>query len=440
MDSEEEAMLRAMELKSIDDLFADIPASVRTGGLEIPKGMDEQDVVRHVTALLRKDRSAESMPTFLGAGLYDHFVPASVRAIASRAEFYTAYTPYQAELSQGILQTLWEYQSFICELTGMDAANTSMYDGSTALGEAALMAHRITGKREIVVPRALHWEKADVLRSYTVGPGLKIVQVDYDSETGTLDLDDLRMAVGEDTAAVYVENPNFFGRFQEDLADIRAIAPSLLIVGANPLALAVTKAPGDFGADIVIGEGQPLGNAVNYGGPLVGIFACREEHVRKMPGRVIGLTRDVEGRRAFCMTLQTREQHIRRERAMSNICTNETLMAVVSAAYIAVLGPTGLRKVALENIRRAKQLAGRIDPLERFEAPVFPGAHFNEFVVKSDIPYVKVHRALLAAGVHGGLPLTAHFPELGEAALFATTEVHTEADYGRLLAALEGIH
>ena len=176
-------MLRAMELKSIDDLFADIPASVRTGGLEIPKGMDEQDVVRHVTALLRKDRSAESMPTFLGAGLYDHFVPASVRAIASRAEFYTAYTPYQAELSQGILQTLWEYQSFICELTGMDAANTSMYDGSTALGEAALMAHRITGKKQIVIPRAVHWEKRDVLRSYTVGPGLRIIEVGFDSET-----------------------------------------------------------------------------------------------------------------------------------------------------------------------------------------------------------------------------------------------------------------
>src|SRR3989454_4632364 len=358
MDSEEAAMLRAMGLKSIDALFADIPEAVRIKGLDLPRGMGEQDVVRHITSLLRKNRSADGMPTFLGAGLYDHFVPASVRAIASRAEFYTAYTPYQAELSQGILQTLWEYQSFICELTGMDAANTSMYDGSTALGEAALMAHRITGKREIVVPRALHWEKADVLRSYTVGPGLKIVPVDYDSETGTVDLDDLRLAVGEDTAAVYVENPNFFGRFEEDLEEIRSIAPSLLIVGANPLSLAVIKAPGDLGADIVIGEGQPLGNAVNFGGPLIGVFACKEEHVRKMPGRIIGLTKDAEGEQAFCMTLQTREQHIRRERAMSNICTNETLMAVTSAAYIAVLGPTGLRRGAPENLPRAETLRG----------------------------------------------------------------------------------
>jgi glycine dehydrogenase subunit 1 len=439
MDSEEDAMLRALGLKTIDDLFADIPASVRTRGLAIPKGMSEQDVVRHVTGILRQNRSGDSMPTFLGAGLYDHFVPASVRAIESRSEFYTAYTPYQPELSQGILQTLWEYQSFICELAGMDAANTSMYDGSSALGEAALMAHRITGKKEIVIPRALHWERRAVLESYGMGPGLRLREVPYDLETGTMDLIALKRAVGEDTAAVYAENPNFFGRFQEDLADIRSIAPSLLIVGANPLALAVTKAPGDLGADIVIGEGQPLGNAVNFGGPLIGIFACRQEHLRKMPGRVIGLTRDAEGRRAFCMTLQTREQHIRRERAMSNICTNETLMAVASAAYVAVLGANGLRELAIDNIRRARSLAERIDPLEGFEAPAFPGAHFNEFVVRSEHSWDRVHRALLAAGVHGGLPLGRHFPELGESALFATTEVHSEADYERLLDALETI-
>src|SRR3989442_12356291 len=193
MDSEDKAMLQAMGLKSIDELFADIPSSVRPRGLALRKGMEEQDVVRHVTSILRENQSAESMPTFLGAGLYDHFVPASVRAIASRSEFYTSYTPYQAEVSQGILQTLWEYQSFICELAGMDAANTSMYDGSTALGEAALMAHRITGKREIVVPRAMHWDRRAVLSSYAVGPGLKVIDVGYDADTGTLDLDDLRM-------------------------------------------------------------------------------------------------------------------------------------------------------------------------------------------------------------------------------------------------------
>ncbi len=432
-------MLRAMGLSSVEDLFADIPASVRTKGLDLPKGMSEQDVVRHVTAILRQNRSAETMPTFLGAGLYDHFVPASVRAIASRSEFYTSYTPYQPEVSQGMLQALWEYQSFICELTGMDAANTSMYDGSTALGEAALMAHRITGKRQFVIPRALHWDKKAVLRSYAKGASMEVLEVDYDPQDGTLDLAALHEAVGDDTAGVYVENPNFFGRFEEGLEDIRAVAPSLLIVGANPLALAVTTAPGDLGADIVIGEGQPLGNAVNFGGPLVGMFACRQEHLRKMPGRVIGITKDANGDRAFCMTLQTREQHIRRERAMSNICTNEALMSVVAAAYIAVLGPSGLRRVALDNIRRAKLLAERIDGLDRYMAPVFDGGHFNEFVVRSSFPWERAHAHLLASGLHGGLPLRERFPDLGEAALFATTEVHTEADYDRLVDALEAV-
>ncbi|OGS49946.1 MAG: glycine dehydrogenase (aminomethyl-transferring) [Euryarchaeota archaeon RBG_16_68_12] len=439
MASEDDEMLRALGLTSVEELFADIPASVRTQGLDLPQGMSEQDVMRHVTSILRHNRSAEAMPTFLGAGLYDHFVPASVRAIASRSEFYTAYTPYQAELSQGMLQSLWEYQSFICELTGMDAANTSMYDASTALGEAALMAHRITGKRQILIPTALHWDKKAVLRSYAAGPGLEIEEVVYDPETGTLDEDALRAAVGEDTAAVYVENPNFFGRFEEELEEIRSIAPSLLIVGANPIALAVTKAPGDLGADIVIGEGQALGNAMNFGGPLIGIFACRQEHLRKMPGRVIGITKDANGDRAFCMTLQTREQHIRRERAMSNICTNEALMSVAAAVHIAVLGASGLRRVALDNLRRAKRLADRIDGLDRYTAPVFDGGHFNEFVVRSTIPYASVHRTLLEKGVHGGLPLRTRFPELGEAALFATTEVHTEADYEHLLHALEAV-
>src|SRR5437870_5882506 len=209
MPSDEDEMLREMGLRSVDDLFADIPSAVRIPKLDIPDGLPEDRVVARVTSMLAANRTVVDMPAFLGGGLYDHFVPASVRAVVSRSEFYTSYTPYQPEISQGLLQALWEYQSLICELTGMDAANTSMYDGSTALGEAALMAHRITGKREIVVPRALHWEKADVLRSYTVGPGLKLVQVDYVPQTGTLDLDDLRMAVGEDTAAEYVEHPDF---------------------------------------------------------------------------------------------------------------------------------------------------------------------------------------------------------------------------------------
>ncbi len=439
MSFEEEEMLRALGLAGVGELFADIPVGVRVDGLPLPRGLSEQEVIAKVTSILRKNRVGEEFPTFLGAGLYDHFVPASVRAIGSRSEFYTSYTPYQAELSQGILQALFEYQSMICELTGMDGANTSMYDGSTALGEAALMATRVTGKREIVIPRAIHWERRQVLENYARGPGLRIREVPFDPETGKLDLTELKAAVGSDTAAVYIENPNFFGVLDDHVDEIRRTAPGLLIVGANPVSLAVVRAPGDYGADIAIGEGQPLGNAVAFGGPLIGIFACREEYIRKMPGRVIGMTRDADGRRAFCMTMQSREQHIRRERAMSNICTNETLLAVVSAAYLAVLGANGLRRVAEAGIERARELAGRIARIPGYEAPAFLASHFNEFVVRTAKPYEVVHDGLLAAGVHGGLPLEIRFPELGHAALFATTEVHRPADFDRLVAALEAV-
>lgn len=439
MSEEEAAMLRALGIADVDALFADIPEAVRVPGLPLPAGLSEADVVARVTAILARNRVAPDLPSFLGAGLYDHFVPASVRAIASRSEFYTSYTPYQAEMSQGILQALFEYQSMIAELAGMDAANTSMYDGSTALGEAALMAARITGKREVLVPRAMHWERRQVLENYGRGPGLRIREVPFDPKTSRLDVAALKDKVGDDTAAVYVENPNFFGAFDDRIAEVREVTPGLLIVGVNPLSLAVTRAPGDDGADIVVGEGQPLGNAVAFGGPLLGVFACREEHIRKMPGRVIGMTRDAEGRRAFAMTMQSREQHIRRERAMSNICTNETLLAVASAAYIAVLGASGLRRLAADNIARARELAARIGALPGYDAPAFQADHFNEFVVRCERPYDRVHRTLLAANIHGGLSLEARFPELGSAALFATTERHRPEDRDRLVAALGAV-
>lgn len=439
MPSDQDEMLRTMGLGSIDDLFTDIPASVRIPKIELPDGLPEDAVVARVTSMLAANRTVVDMPTFLGGGLYDHFVPASVRAVTSRSEFYTSYTPYQPELSQGMLQALWEYQSLVCELTGMDGANTSMYDGSTALGEAARMAHRIRGGRTFVIPRALRHHRRAVLANYLVGTGIQVREVDYDPETGMLDLGKLRTALSGDVCGVYVESPNFFGRFEEQLEDIRSATQAPLVVGVNPIAQAVIQAPGDVGADIVIGEGQPMGTPMNFGGPLLGIFACRQEHIRKMPGRVIGLTRDADGRRAFCMTLQTREQHIRREKAMSNICTNEALLAVAAAAYLAVLGANGLRRVAAENIRRAKELAAAIDKIAGYRAPLFRGAHFNEFVVSAQKGYAAVHRSLLAKGVHGGLPLGRHLPELGDAALFATTGRHTPEAIDKLLRALESV-
>ncbi|HEY7588360.1 MAG TPA: aminomethyl-transferring glycine dehydrogenase subunit GcvPA [Thermoplasmata archaeon] len=440
MASDEAEMLRTIGVRSVEDLFADIPAKVRFDGLQLPAGYAEAEVVAKITSILSANRTMADMPTFLGGGVYDHFVPASVRAITSRAEFYTSYTPYQPELSQGILQALWEYQSLICELTGMDAANTSMYDGATALGEAARMAARIHGGNVFLVPRALRWDKRSVLENYAHGANLHVKEIDFDRRSGELDLDSLRSLVTPDVCGIYVESPNYFGRFEEHIAEIRSMANSaVLVVGVNPLAQAVVRPPGDFGADIVIGEGQALGNAVNFGGPLLGIFACLQEHVRKMPGRVIGLTQDVQGRRAFCMTLQTREQHIRREKAMSNICTNESLLAVASAAYVAVLGGSGLRRVAGENIRKARRLMEAIAKIEGFTAPVFRGPHFNEFTVRFTRGFETLHRGLLQRGIHGGSRLTRRIPELIDVALFATTERHSVEDHRRLLAALEGL-
>ena len=432
-------MLEALGIASVDELFKDIPESVRTAGIDLPAGVSEAQAVARVKKVLGSNKTPERMPMFLGAGIYDHFIPASVRAITSRSEFYTSYTPYQPEISQGMLQSLFEYQSMICELTGMDGANSSMYDGATALGEAALMAHRIHGGKEFVVSRAVSRERLSVLRSYCSGIGLKVKQVEFDSVTGQLDLDSLKSSVGLETCGVYFENPNFFGVFEEKVDEIRAIAPSVLVVGANPLALAITRPPGDYDADIVIGEGQILGNTPSFGGPLLGVFAVKEEHFRKMPGRVIGQTKDANGRRSFCMTLQTREQHIRKQNATSNICTNEALVSVASVAYLALLGGNGLRKVAKSNLVAARELARSINHLKRFKAPMFKSAHFNEFTVRSKVPYSRVHAELLRRGVHGGLSLADRFPELGHVALFATTDVHSEAERERLLKAMGAI-
>jgi glycine dehydrogenase subunit 1 len=439
MPSDEDEMLRTMGVRSVEDLFADIPASVRIPKLDIPDGLPEDQVVARVSSILAENRTVVDMPTFLGGGIYDHFVPASVRAIISRSEFYTSYTPYQPEISQGLLQALWEYQSLICELTGMDAANTSMYDGSTALGEAARMAHRIHGGRIFLVPRALRHNRRSVLANYVLGTGVEVKELEYNRQDGMLDVAKLKETISPDVCGVYVENPNFFGRFEEQLAEIRAATKSVFVVGVNPIAQAIVRPPGDFGADIVVGEGQSLGTQMNFGGPLLGIFACRREHIRKMPGRVIGMTKDVSGHRAFCMTLQTREQHIRREKAMSNICTNESLLAVGAVTYMSVLGSNGLRRVAAENIQRAKDLAASIDRIPGFTAPLFHGAHFNEFVVRHKNGYADVHRALLERGVHGGLPLARQLPELKDAALFATTGRHTPAAVDRLLQGLEAV-
>ncbi len=440
MPPSEAKMLEFLGLKEVAELFQDIPSELRTNGLDLPRGQDEETTTRKVLQVLSKNRSCADVLSFLGAGYYDMYVPAVVDSIISRSEFYTSYTPYQAEVSQGLMQALFEYQSLICELTGMEAANSSMYDASTALGEAALMCYRISRRKEFVVPRGVHWEKRAVLKNYTRGPGIAVREVDFDPLNGTLDLAALGDAVGSDTSGIYVESPNFFGLLDEGTLSIKEEHPGiLLVVGINPLAQGVVRAPGDYGADIVIGEGQPLGNWMNLGGPSLGIFACRQEHIRRMPGRVIGLTRDVEGSRAFCMTLQTREQHIRRQRAMSNICTNETLLAIAAAVYLAHLGRRGLKELGVRLIERSRELMGRMDALQGIQAPIFPGRYFNEFPARFSEPYESVHHHLIQRGIQGGVDLSSEFPELGPSALFAVTDRHRGEDFDRLIQSLRDL-
>ena len=338
-----------------------------------------------------------------------------------------------------MLQALFEYQSLMAELTQMDVVNASLYDGATALAEAVFMAKRITKKREVLISRAISWEKKSVLATYLKNTGMVMKEIPYEAETGKVDLSSLQKAVGTDTAAFYLENPSFFGVLDDQIDEIRDIlGKSIFIVGVNPLSLAVVRPPGDYGADIVVAEGQPLGLPMNFGGPLLGIFAARKEHMRKMPGRLVGMTYDADGRRAFCITLQTREQHIRRDRATSNICSNESLCALAAAVYLSLLGAEGLQRLALKNMEIAKNLSNAIACLDGIEAPVFNAPHFNEFTVR--FPDLERYQsALLNLGIMAGIPLKQHYPELGECALFAVTERITEGDIIRLRDALRSV-
>jgi glycine dehydrogenase subunit 1 len=433
-------MMRSLRIKSVEELFRDIPKEVRTDGLRIPDGLSELELRRHLQSMMAVNMPASSQPTFLGAGVYHHFIPAAVKAIVSRSEFITSYTPYQPEISQGMLQSLFEYQSFMAELTAMDVVNSSMYDASTALGEAVLMSYRMNGGQTFLLSRAISPEKKAVAETYARGANIKLVEVAYDKTTGMIDLQDLKSKLVDGVSGFYFESPNFFGPIESQAQEIRTLLENrTMVVGANPLALALIRPPGDYGADIVIGDAQVFGTPLNLGGPMIGIFACRSEHVRKMPGRIIGMTADLEGRRSYCMTLQTREQHIRRSKATSNICTNEALLAVAAAAHLALIGRTGLRQIAAKNVENAHTLAARLSAVPGFRAPHFRTAHFNEFVMSSQMDSKRLHEGLMKKGVHGGLVLDDMFPELGHASLIATTEMHTPGDHDKLVKALEAV-
>ncbi len=440
-ESKVDEMLLAIGKRSIEDLYEDVPSSVLIDELKLPPGQPELEVAAEVEGLLSDNVITDEFISFLGAGMYDHYIPAAVPALAGRAEFLTSYTPYQPEASQGMLQAMFEFQSLVCALTGMEVANISMYDGPTSVAEAALMAMRVTRKDRLLVPRAMSPEKRSVIRNYTYGVGLELVDIGYDGGTGQVDRDLLLQAVDGDTAGVYIESPNYFGCIEESIVDLKEdLGEALLIVGVNPVSLGLLRPPGDLGADIVVGDGQPLGNPMSYGGPSLGFLSAGKQLARQMPGRIIGLSRDAEGKRAFHMALQTREQHIRRSKATSNICTNENLNALAFAIHLATVGRQGLVRMAKASASRAHALARAVDALDGFKAPLFRSAFFNEFAVGTDHDVGELVDAMLMEDIFLGVPLHLDFPELGQCFLMATTERHTQADLDDAVVALRAFH
>ena len=380
--SDQKEMLDAIGIETIDQLFDSIPKTLQLDRpLDLPAAMGEIDLTQHMAEMAARNANANSHVCFMGGGSYDHFIPAVVDALASRGEFYTSYTPYQPEVSQGNLQAMFEYQTLICQLTGMDVSNASLYDGGSAVSEAALMCLATTRRNKVVVPSTVHPEYRQILSTYMAHIGVELVVVDL--QQGVADLDQLESVVDQQTACVIIQHPNFFGCLEEAerIATLTHENGAMLVMSVDPISLGILKRPGDLGADIVVAEGQSLGSAMAYGGPYLGIMACKEKLVRRMPGRIAGQTLDRRGRRCWVLTLQTREQHIRRDKATSNICTNQGLYALRAAIYLSVMGPRGLRQAAHLSLQKAHYAAERITKDGRFEI-AWSHPFFKEFVVR----------------------------------------------------------
>lgn len=432
-----EAMLAALGVGEVEALFADVPRGVRlNGGLGLPPGLPEGALLARMAELAGENRGTDRLVSFLGGGATDRFIPSMVGQVVGRAEFLTAYTPYQAEISQGTLQAIWEFQTMMAELTGMDLAQASMYDGASAVAEAALLAAAATGRRRVVVLRSVDPQSRAVLKTYASGRGLELVTV-AEGEDGRADLERVAAALDADTAALVVQDPTYLGPIERapELAALARAQGALTVAQVDPIALALVSPPGAWGADIAVGEGQSLGLALGYGGPYLGFFAAREGLVRRLPGRLAGATYDTEGRRAFALTFQTREQHIRRERATSNICTNQGLLALAASVYLASLGPAGLREAAERSLALAHTAARRIAALPGYRlASAAP--FFDEFLVQAPVDAGRVEAALLRHGLLGGTDVGDDFPDRRGQLLFAVTEQRTEEQIERLVAAL----
>ncbi len=437
-EADRQAMLEAMGLTSIDELFSTIPRHLHLARpLDVPAALSEQEMLRHMRTLASRNADVDEYAVFLGAGAYNHFTPSIVPVLTSRGEFMTAYTPYQPEMAQGTLQAVYEYQTLICQLTDLEVSNASLYDGSTGVAEAVLMARRLTQRDEVLISEAVHPEYRSVLRTYLQNLGMQVHELAVD-DAGQTPLSRVGGRLSKQTACVVVQSPNFFG-VVEDLSGfadaIHAEQALFIEVISEPVSLGLLKPPGAWGADIAVGEGQAFGNALSFGGPYLGFFATRDQYVRQMPGRLAGETVDTEGRRGYVLTLSTREQHIRREKATSNICTNEGLCALAATIYLCTLGKAGLRQLATLNLQRATYARQQLATIPGCRL-VFSGPTFNEFVLETPKPARDLIARLSAQCLLPGVDLGRFYPERSHQLLICVTEMNTREDIDRLCSAL----
>jgi len=433
-------MLEAIGVSAVDDLFVGVPAGIRLDRpLDLPEPLAESELLRELGRLAARNATPATHASFLGGGAYNHFIPAVVDQLISRSEFYTAYTPYQPEISQGTLQAIFEFQTLICQLTGMDVANASMYDGASACAEAVLMAARAGRRKKVLLSAALHPEYRATVATYCSYLGMELIAFPCD-RTGRSDAGELARLLDRETAAVVAGYPNYFG-VVEDLAALAAATHEcgarLVAAVQEPLSLGLLKSPGELGADIVVGEGQSFGIPVSYGGPSLGFFAARQKDVRAMPGRLVGQTVDTDGRRGFVLTLATREQHIRREKATSNICSNQGLCALMAAIYLSLMGKQGIREVAKQNLAKTEYAKERIAELPGYSLP-FGGATFNEFVVENDEGAGAILARLEEQGILGGISLERTYGDMPNRFLVCVTEQNSRDEIDALVAALAG--
>ena len=439
-ESDIKLMLKKIGVNSIEDLLVDIPEGLLCKQINIPTGMSEMELKHSLKSLSDKNANLNKYTSYLGAGAYEHFVPSVVDHLSSRGEFYTCYTPYQPEVSQGTLQGIYEFQSMMCELLAMDIVNASMYDGSSALAEAAVLAIRHKQKKNVLVSKTVHPEYREVLSTYLQELDVKLIEIEM--ENGITSVSDLESRIDNNTACVLIQTPNFFGCLEEteELVELTHKNEALFVACVNPMSLGIIKPPGEYDADIAVGDIQALGNYINYGGPHAGFFAVNKEFMRKMPGRLAGATTDTKGRRAFTLTLQTREQHIRRAKATSNICTNQQLLALRTCIYLSTLGKAGMIDIGNLNIHKSHYAMDRLCELDGIE-PLLNKPFFNEFAIKisDNCKIEELSRHLFESGIIGGLDLSHFYPDINNAMLLCVTETRSKEDIDELVLAVSNI-